>query len=126
MFAQVRRVAKPQQDTDMTPDEQEQAIKSLNDAWFKKPMQPGTDGIAQVCEFLAEFMVEQERIIQESFESRIPVSFPAVFGALQYRTSCAIKRIDWHLSEATGEFHSSFANELFPISEKPQTVEEVQ
>ena len=110
----------------MTPDEQEQAIKSLNDAWFKKPMQRGTDGIAQVCEFLAEFMVEQERIIQESFESSIPVSFPAVFGALQYRTSCAIKRIDWHLSEATGEFHSSFANELFPISEKPQTVEEVQ
>lgn len=128
MFAQVRRFAEPQQDTDMTPEEQQSALKALNEQWFENISRSrGAAGIAQVTEFLAAYMLEQERIIRDNFQNPGPsLSWPSLFGALQYRTQCAISRIDWHLTEITGEFQTSFKEPLYPPAEAPQTVAEVQ
>jgi hypothetical protein len=111
----------------MTPEEQQSALETLNDQWFENPPSRGAAGIAQITEFLAAYMLEQERIIRENFRNPgPPLSWPALFGALQYRAHCAISRIDWHLTEITGEFQTSFKEPLYTPSEAPQTVEEVQ
>lgn len=111
----------------MTSEEQQIALKLLDEKWFSNTSSRGAAGISEVTEFLAAYMVEQERIVRENFRNPGPVlSFPALFAALQFRMNCAISRIDWHLTEITGEFHTSFKEPLYPPSQAPQTIAEVQ